>query len=282
MRDGVLIAEFVIDGEPVSKSRARFTKRGSKTMAYTPERTLEAEYRVAWAFRQAARGHQPDGVHAYAVDAEFLMGTNQRRDVDNMVKLICDGLNGVAWADDNQVTRIAGRKDKVTKDDARTMVRIYQLGEIDFPSRLCQRCGQKFRTYLSLPNQRHCGQECFLADKSEKRQRTCEQCGTTFDSGSNGKARFCSRDCSYESRRLSVTCDTCGQRFTKQSCHVRARNFCSTACQQASMRPVRAERARGTCSTCGGPTSKRTYKQCARCKAASMKPTGNVRVEEAS
>ena len=34
-----LVAEWSVPGEPVSKARARFTKHGSKTVAYTPEMT---------------------------------------------------------------------------------------------------------------------------------------------------------------------------------------------------------------------------------------------------
>lgn len=271
-----LIAEFCVEGEPVSKSRARFTKRGSKTMAYTPERTKEAEAKVAWAFRQVARGHVPDATHAYMVDAAFFTGTRQRRDVDNMVKLICDGLNGVAWADDNQVTQIAARKMMTERrDQACTMVRVYQLNEVDYPTRDCLRCGTAFRTYPSLPNSNHCGQECFLADKRDRRLRTCEQCGTTFDSGNNSKARFCGRKCSVESRRTTVACAHCGQDFTMQNCHVRERNYCSPKCQQASMRPIRAANARGICATCGGPTSKKQYTNCRGCDFASKSARGN-------
>jgi len=123
-----LIAEFEVPGEPVSKSRARFTKRGSKTVAYTPQKTKDGELRVAWAFRQACARlslNPTDREIAYRVESEFHSGTRQRRDVDNMTKLILDGLNGVAWVDDNQVLEIESCKRYVPRKSARTVVRVY-------------------------------------------------------------------------------------------------------------------------------------------------------------
>ena len=132
-----LIASFTVDGEPVSKSRARFTKRGSKTFAYTPEKTKAGEERVAWTYRSLAKGVPSDPEIAYRVEMHFFNGTRQRRDVDNMVKLILDGLNGVAWVDDNQVTQIEARKSYVTKAEARTEVRLYKVGSLNPPKRKC-------------------------------------------------------------------------------------------------------------------------------------------------
>jgi hypothetical protein len=37
-----VIARFTVDGEPASKSRPRFTGKGSKKRAYTPEKTSAA------------------------------------------------------------------------------------------------------------------------------------------------------------------------------------------------------------------------------------------------
>jgi|GEM_PF-558221 len=265
-----LVAAFRVDGEPVSKSRARFTRRGYKNHAYTPERTKTAERMVMAAFRAAAPGHEPDDTHQYAIEAQFLCGTFHRRDVDNMLKLICDGLNGIAWADDSQVTEISGRKTFTSGDfPAGTLVNVWRLGPIGFPSRDCAHCGQPFRTYPSLSKQRFCSQQCSSASRAIPRQRECAQCGRAFDGGKPGRtAVYCSRECQSAAGRVALTCDGCGAGFTKQRCHVKARNYCGTNCQASAARERRAKAAKGTCAACGGTTSKKSYMHCRACDFA--------------
>ena len=83
---------------------------------------------MAWAYRAAGGRLNTDTETAYAVHATFFNGTMQRRDVDNMLKLILDGLNGVAYPDDTQVLEVWGRKTKVETGQARTEVRLYRIG----------------------------------------------------------------------------------------------------------------------------------------------------------
>ena len=89
--DWELVAEFEVPGEPVSKARARFSRQNGKTVAYTPERTKTGEQRIAIAYRAAGGRRCRDTETAFAVHADFLNGTMQRRDVDNMLKLVLDG-----------------------------------------------------------------------------------------------------------------------------------------------------------------------------------------------
>lgn len=234
-----LIASFAIDGEPVSKSRARFTKRGSKTFAYTPEKTKAGEERVAWAYRASVKGVPSDPEIAYRVEARFFNGTRQRRDVDNMVKLVLDGLNGVAWIDDNQVTQIEASKSYVAKADARTEVRVYEVGRLEPPKQPCLRCGKDFRTYESWksnPNgKKYCSPECAYAHRVERRERVCQQCGEKYHHrGPGATSRFCSNECLHESGRADFECSVCGKQFRAQK-NLRRRKhvFCSSACTEA-------------------------------------------------
>lgn len=117
---------FEIPGEPVAKGRPRTAIVRSKagkigTRHYTPEKTEKYEARVA-VFAQQAMAGRPviDGPVALSVTALFPIppswskkrqaaaraGAEQhtkKPDLDNVIKAIKDGLNGVAWKDDSQV-----------------------------------------------------------------------------------------------------------------------------------------------------------------------------------
>lgn len=154
-----IVARFTIEGEPVSKARARFTKHGSRVQTYTPARTKTAEEVVGWAFRRVAPRHSVDGRREFGVFAIFHCSTRQRRDVDNMLKLICDGLNGVAWKDDSQVTEACGRR--AWSDEARTEVLIYRFGDRPERTTPCKGCGKPLLTYPSWGSHtRYCSAEC--------------------------------------------------------------------------------------------------------------------------
>ena len=100
-RKAVIDAHFTIHGEPVSKARPRFTRTGA---TYTPATTVEAERAVRAAYQAARIGQADlDPEARYSVDVVFTNGNRRRRDLDNMVKLVLDALNGRAYGDDAQV-----------------------------------------------------------------------------------------------------------------------------------------------------------------------------------
>lgn len=119
--------QFVANIEPHGKQRARTVMRGGYAHSYTPKETVEFERAIAWAYKNAAKGAQmPEGT-ALKADmvfympipkstgkrlAERLVGKwhTKRGDIDNMVKSVLDGLNGVAYKDDGQVASIRARK----------------------------------------------------------------------------------------------------------------------------------------------------------------------------
>jgi crossover junction endodeoxyribonuclease RusA len=111
------VVRFTVYGEPRSKQRARVTKHGT----FTPKETLEQEQRVAGAF--LALGESPFE-RTVIVDIDFYNGNRRRRDIDNMAKLVLDGLNAVAFADDHSVVGLNLRKLYTEKELARTEVTI--------------------------------------------------------------------------------------------------------------------------------------------------------------
>jgi len=269
-----LVASFVVEGEPVSKARARFTGYGSKIRSYTPQKTMDAERGMALAFIAAGGSFEPDREVTFAVEAVFHNATRQRRDVDNMLKLVLDGLNNVAWVDDTQVMRVVGSKEFVdAKTDARTEVLVYKVGHMNRITRDCARCGNAFITYRSTASQRFCSRECHLESRLEARARTCEHCGKDWDPGKPGsKARFCSAACRHDGTRAVIPCDICGKKFKVHRSWVHDINYCSSACVIKGSIGDRDSRKTthfpGMCGICGAGTTRKEYKRCNPCKLA--------------
>ena len=269
-----IVATFAIQGEPVSKARARFTGYGSKVRAYTPAKVADAEKAVAAAFLKAGGKFDPDNQTAFGVDVTFHSGTRQRRDVDNMLKLILDGLNGVAWVDDTQVLDIVGRKRFCSREDARTEVTVYRTGQLYRLTTPCEWCGEEFPTWESLKDKvRFCSATCRKESRIAARRRTCEHCEAEFLAhGKSHGTRFCSKACQSASGRVKIPCSICGTVFETVRSWVTGRNYCSRACFQENARRVARERRTktfpGTCAICGAGTTRKEYRRCNPCKLA--------------
>lgn len=128
-----MIAAFTLPGEPVSKQRPRFTKTGR---TYTPNETLVAEKKIGFSFRGVNPGWPAGGRDGeFAVRATFYTFAKSHRDIDNMLKLVLDGLNHVAWKDDYQIMKVHAEKVQVaTKEEARTVVLVYEVDHEQAPA----------------------------------------------------------------------------------------------------------------------------------------------------
>lgn len=95
---------FTLPGNPPVKERARHgTSKNGKSYTYTPKNTVEAEAMIAAAYR-AVTNRPPSEDAPFALWLVLCVETWRRRDIDNMVKVVLDGLNKVAYHDDSQVT----------------------------------------------------------------------------------------------------------------------------------------------------------------------------------
>lgn len=121
----VLLAEFTVHGQPLPKARPKF--KGGQG-GYTPKATVTAEKNVRAAFEIAYPGWQPIAKDVrLRIDADFYRATAHHVDTDNLLKLVTDALNRVAFADDEQFTEVRARRVYgVGADHARTHVRIYR------------------------------------------------------------------------------------------------------------------------------------------------------------
>jgi Holliday junction resolvase RusA-like endonuclease/endogenous inhibitor of DNA gyrase (YacG/DUF329 family) len=229
--DPEVVAHFTVVGEPQSKARARASFKNGKATAYTPRQTRAAEQEIAWRFR-AAGGRGPDGDSTFGVFAAFFCGTRQRRDVDNMLKLILDGLNKIAWRDDSQVTEVSGRLVRgLPKDDARSEVIIYKTvtsltGGLT-ATKPCEICGTAIRIYGSTAKIRFCSPQCAGKAKRVHQEAVCPGCGESFLT--RGARRvYCSRECDKAARTVTTRCNQCDvEIITPRSW---TRKFCSPQC----------------------------------------------------
>ena len=123
---GRLIASFFIPGEPVAKGRPRAASIGGKARLYTPKKTEKYENLVRLACGDVVSSPVSVACHVRAVAilpvpqswskkraASAIRGDElptKRPDLDNYLKAILDGMNGVAFHDDSQVVEISARK----------------------------------------------------------------------------------------------------------------------------------------------------------------------------
>ena len=120
---------FTVFGEPVAKARARVfrNKYSGKIMAYTPEKTHNAEND----FKSQSLPHKPKepimtpiwlNINVFrGIPASFspikkgvaqsgqLLPTT-RPDIDNYAKLVMDSMNGLFWKDDRQIVSLTINK----------------------------------------------------------------------------------------------------------------------------------------------------------------------------
>lgn len=124
---------FTVPGKPQGKARARTKKNGQ---TYTPRNTVEYEDRVKACYmesqpRQRWFEKEPLAVSIYAkfgipkskpksVKLAMMEGKitpTVKPDADNIAKIICDALNGIAYGDDSQIIRLTTVKCYVHKED---------------------------------------------------------------------------------------------------------------------------------------------------------------------
>jgi len=138
-----VVREIIISGTPVAKARPRgFRTKGGKMGFYTPTKSKEFEYQV----RQRA-----EEIFTKPMDCPirltilFLLPRpktmmwktkpmprvphTSRPDADNLAKAVEDGLNGVAYLDDSQITELRVTKRYHAGDEGpQTIIRIEEDG----------------------------------------------------------------------------------------------------------------------------------------------------------
>lgn len=118
--------DFWVNGKPQGKQRPRFS-RISKTV-YTPNKTAKYEKQIAKAYTDAGGKCIPADCYVSVNVSAFFpvpksyskkkredclerrLRPDKKPDMDNILKVVLDGLNRVAYEDDKQVVELIGRK----------------------------------------------------------------------------------------------------------------------------------------------------------------------------
>lgn len=133
---------FFVPGQPVAKGRPIAGRGfGGRTTLRTPEKTVAYEGLVAHACAQAMEGAPPFSGPlelSLQINVQIPASWSKKRqqaaqdgdiaptkkpDLDNIVKALCDGMNGVAYADDAQIVQMSVRKVYSTTPGAHVVVR---------------------------------------------------------------------------------------------------------------------------------------------------------------
>ena len=117
MRAGALECVMAFGGLP-TKARQRYDRRSGRT--YTPQKTLKAErdIRRQWQAAHGDRMGRFEGEVRVRIEAQRPLSKSNPKfwagradlmkpDADNLAKVVCDSLNGVAYKDDCQITQLA-------------------------------------------------------------------------------------------------------------------------------------------------------------------------------
>ena len=105
---------ITIPGKPVGKARPRFRRAGFKVITYTPVSRIYKQSagvlytNIPLRVRILAKFPIPESWSKKNKE-KALKGEikpNKKPDLDNIAKIILDGLNGVAYTDDKQVTSL--------------------------------------------------------------------------------------------------------------------------------------------------------------------------------
>jgi len=138
--------EFIIPGPPQGKARPRVVRtKSGRSMSFTPDKTVAYEELVRARYTAACHPAEPlqgpvcvEVAAWYSIPqsaskkrhAAMLNGSEyptKKPDCDNVLKIICDALNGIAYHDDAQV--VHSSVDKRFSDFPHVDVRIREVAE---------------------------------------------------------------------------------------------------------------------------------------------------------
>ena len=116
--------KFTVSGPPKGKQRPRMCRINGRNVAYTPKQTTEYERLIRASYTAVSKVKFPKDEpleismlalfpvpqHASKKLKELMLNGDilptKKPDSDNIIKIILDALNGVAYRDDSQICRV--------------------------------------------------------------------------------------------------------------------------------------------------------------------------------
>lgn len=123
----MLAMDCIVPGTPQGKARPRFSRKSGTV--YTPHKTVMYERKVAAAYKEEGGKKYAAGCYVKVLIRAFFpipkswskakreralageIRPDKKPDIDNIQKVVLDGLNGIAYDDDKQVVYIACKKE---------------------------------------------------------------------------------------------------------------------------------------------------------------------------
>lgn len=133
--------KFTVPGQPKGKQRPRICRINGRNVTYTPRQTIEYEKLVRVRYNAVSKvKFQKDEPLEISILALFSIPQHaskklkqlmlngdvlptKKPDSDNIIKIILDALNGVAYHDDNQVCRVYFEKMYAENPEIRILIR---------------------------------------------------------------------------------------------------------------------------------------------------------------
>jgi Holliday junction resolvase RusA-like endonuclease len=121
---------FDVPGEPVAWKRMSVDTRGKRPRFYEDAAVTAGKAKVVSEYLRGSGGRRDlDPAKLWGIDLHFELGVSkQRKDIDNLAKLVLDALTGWSWKDDRQVAKLTVTLRRDSREP-RTMCRIYEITE---------------------------------------------------------------------------------------------------------------------------------------------------------
>lgn len=121
--------KFIVESKPQGKARARtfYDKRAEKMRSVTPQQTKSYEDLIRWSYKAAGGQYMGEKLIKVEIQAFYPIPKSfskkkrndaiferirptTKPDCDNIIKVVLDALNGVAYYDDKQVVSVSCEK----------------------------------------------------------------------------------------------------------------------------------------------------------------------------
>lgn len=134
------VITFEVPGQPIAQQRPRAASRGKFVTIYDAKESRAAKAHVAL-YAGLAQGNKPMELGPLSATVDFYIKKpkskirkhstpfpypNSKPDIDNMIKLVFDAINGITFKDDNQIIELHCRK-KWAIEEPKTIVSIYKV-----------------------------------------------------------------------------------------------------------------------------------------------------------